>query len=209
MKNIVLLGCTGSIGTQTIDVVTRFPDQFRLVGVSARGGDPEKLIEIVHRYKPEVMVVTDEYAAKKVTEGIVEVTTRILTGSESHLDLAGGNLTDADVVVSALSGTAGLLPTLAAVEAGIDVALANKETLVTGGEFVISLAKKMNAKFYPVDSEHSAIHQCLAGIQREDLRRIILTCSGGPFSQRDIDLEKISLKEALAHPTWNMGRKIS
>jgi len=210
MKNIVLLGCTGSIGNQTLDILSRFPEKFHLAGVSARGSNPDRLLKIISDFQPEYMVITDENIANRVSVDAVDFSTRILTGTESHIQLAGGELTDVDIVVSALSGTAGLRPTLASVEAGLDIALANKETLVTAGEFVVALARKTGSRFYPVDSEHSAIYQCLAKINRDDLRRLILTCSGGPFSNKpDIDLSKITPKQALAHPTWNMGRKIS
>jgi len=210
MKNIILLGCSGSIGTQTLDVLSRFPDQFRLAGASARGGDPEKLIGILRDFQPDVMVIADKNVAAKIAEERGNSSTVILGGEDFHAQLAGGELSDADIVVSALSGTAGLRPTLSAIQAGIDIALANKETLVTAGEYVMALARKTGSSFYPVDSEHSAINQSLKGIQRDDLKRLILTCSGGPFSgQPDLDLSLISPEEALAHPTWNMGRKIS
>jgi 1-deoxy-D-xylulose-5-phosphate reductoisomerase len=208
MKNIVLLGCTGSIGTQTLTVMDMFPDQFRLTGISARGSHPEKLEQIIRRFKPEAVVVEDTRCAEKLKH---VVTPKILgVGTEALESLAEGGLCETDLVVSAQSGTSGIIPSVAAINAGIDIALANKETLVTGGEWVMKRSTRSGSRILPVDSEHSAIYQCLQSLCREDVRRLILTCSGGPFnSQPDLDLNSVTPARALAHPTWNMGRKIS
>lgn len=210
MKHIVILGCTGSIGTQTLDIIRRFPDRFHLSGVSARGASVEKLVQIAREFEPQIMVVMDPESARTVAQANIPGSVTVQTGMEMHLALAAGNLCPADMVVSAISGTAGLEPTVAAVNAGINVALANKETLVTGGAFVMDSARKSGAELIPVDSEHAAIHQCLRGIHGNDLERLILTCSGGPFfNQPALDLKTVTPEMALSHPTWNMGRKIT
>lgn len=210
MKNIVILGCTGSIGTQTLDIVAAFPDKFRLTGVSARGSNPAALIAIAKKHRPKCMVVTDPEVAVQIQSSIQATGVTLYSGADFQCQLAAGDLVNADIVVSALSGTAGLVPTMAAIDNGLDIALANKETLVTGGQFVMDSVERSGAKLLPVDSEHSAIYQCLQHVHSEDLHRIILTCSGGPFSRKpELDLDTITPEDALAHPTWNMGRKIT
>jgi 1-deoxy-D-xylulose-5-phosphate reductoisomerase len=210
MKNIILLGGTGSIGTQTLDIIRTFPDAFRLVGLSAKGTRPDLLLCILNEFKPLCVVVQDSNLANFIKGSNHSFTGHVYCGSDALNSLASGQLCPVDLVVSAQSGTSGVMPTIAAIEAGVDVALANKETLVTGGEWVTSLCRLKGSRLLPVDSEHSAILQCLKSIHQEDVQRLILTCSGGPFSSRpEIDLETISPKEALAHPTWNMGRKIT
>jgi len=210
MKNVIVLGCTGSIGRQTLDVIRRFPDQFKVTGISAAGTSPESLVRIAGDFRPDAVVVMDPAAADALKRSEATNTASIQTGKAAHNALAAGQLCPADIVVSAVSGTAGLAPTLAAITAGIDVALANKETLVTGGAFVMEKSRETGAQLLPVDSEHAAIHQCLRPVHRDDLNRLILTCSGGPFSSRtDLDLATVTPEMALSHPTWNMGRKIT
>ncbi len=208
MKKIVILGCTGSIGTQTLEIIAMFPDQFQVTGISARGTYPDRLEHIIRRFKPKAVVVDDAGCAERIKTlpGIKNFG----LGRLASVALAGGKMCEVDLVVSAQSGTSGIIPTVAAIEAGIDVALANKETLVTGGEWVMTLRSRTGSRIIPVDSEHSAIYQCLQSLNRNDVSRLILTCSGGPFSsQPDLDLNTITPEHALAHPTWDMGRKIT
>ncbi|MGB3975391.1 MAG: 1-deoxy-D-xylulose-5-phosphate reductoisomerase [bacterium] len=208
MKKIIILGCTGSIGTQTLDIIDMFPDRFQVTGISARGTHPDRLESIIRRFRPEAVVVDDAACAKRL-ENLPGIKNFGL-GQHALQALAGGQMCEVDLVVSAQSGTSGIIPTVAAIEAGIDVALANKETLVTGGEWVMALHKRSGSRIIPVDSEHSAIYQCLQSLDREDIDRLVLTCSGGPFSaQPELDLNTITPKHALAHPTWNMGGKIT
>ena len=210
MKKIVVLGCTGSIGSQTLDVISMFPDLFTLTGISARGSSPQKLIGIIERFKPQVVVVESETAGTLISDTVSACEGRLFTGAEAIEKLAAGHLAPVDLVVSAQSGTSGVRPTISALEAGVDVALANKETLVTGGEWVVSVCHKSGSRLFPVDSEHSAIARCIAGMDRSEIKNLVLTCSGGPFFFRpEIDLEKVTPADALAHPTWSMGRKIT
>ncbi|MBN1295153.1 1-deoxy-D-xylulose-5-phosphate reductoisomerase [bacterium] len=210
MKNIIVLGCTGSIGTQTLDIVRRFPDEFRIRGISAHGHSPDSLTAIAAEFHPDTIVLMDETISHRLQSRLHHQGIRVESGTLSHAALARGDFCPVDIVVSAVSGTAGLIPTLAAIDAGISVALANKETLVTGGEYVIDRCRKSGSHLLPIDSEHSAISQCLAGLHRDDVSHLILTCSGGPFTrQPEIDLETVTPAMALAHPTWNMGKKIS
>ncbi len=210
VRNLVILGVTGSIGKQTLDVIRRFPDHFQVRGISAYGHRIDDIITIVSELTPDVLVVLDEKACSILSNQLTGHPTIVMGGAQSQIALASGDLTPIDMLLSGVSGTSGLIPTMAALERGIPVALANKETLVAGGELVMSVAARTGATIFPVDSEHSAIFQCLMGISRQELRRIILTCSGGPFSLRkEIDLSTISAQEALAHPTWNMGKKIT
>lgn len=210
MKKIVVLGCTGSIGSQTLDVISMFPDLFTLTGISARGSCPQKLIGIIERFKPQVIVVGSDTAGNLINDTVSACGGRLFTGTEAIEKLAAGHLVPVDLVVSAQSGTSGVRPTISALEAGVDVALANKETLVTGGAWVMSICHKSGSRLFPVDSEHSAIARCIAGMDRSEIKNLVLTCSGGPFFFRpEIDLEKVTPADALAHPTWNMGRKIT
>ncbi len=210
MLRLVILGCTGSIGQQTLDVIKQYPQRFNVTGISAIGSQVDKLAEIIADFQPEILVIRDAEYASRIQSKLSVSTTRILSGIHHHCDLAAGKLVKADVVVSALSGTAGLEPTFAAIAAGMDLALANKETLVAGGDLVMATARETGSRIFPVDSEHSAISRCLRGLEPGAVNRIILTCSGGPFSGRvDLDLEKITVRDALDHPTWAMGDKIT
>jgi 1-deoxy-D-xylulose-5-phosphate reductoisomerase len=208
MKRLTILGSTGSIGTQALEVVRRNRDRFDVMGLAA-GMSHELLVGQIREFMPPVVAVTDEAAAmelKEALEGLRSI--EILAGPEAAEHMARD--LDADLVLNAMPGAAGLKPTLAALQSGKTLALANKESLVVGGELVMDLVKAEPERLIPVDSEHSALAQCLRGERREDLRRVIITASGGPFRgwTRE-ELAKASVKEALAHPTWRMGQKIT
>lgn len=206
MRYISILGSTGSIGTQTLSVVAANPDLFTICAVAAYSSDV-LLEEQIERFKPEVAVLVDKKAAERLQKRY-NGATKIMAGEEGLLEAA--TYKKADIVLTSLVGFAGLRPTLAAIEAGKDIALANKETLVAAGELVIGLAKQKNVKILPVDSEHSAILQCLQGESRRRISRIILTASGGPFrGKTKSELAKVSVEECLCHPNWSMGKKIT
>ncbi|MEL7349958.1 MAG: 1-deoxy-D-xylulose-5-phosphate reductoisomerase [Cyanobacteria bacterium P01_A01_bin.116] len=209
MKAITLLGSTGSIGTQTLDIVEHNPDKFRLVGIAA-GSNVELLAQQVLTFKPEIVAICDEskFAALKEAVASLDPQPILLAGEESIAEVA--RYGDAEAVVTGIVGCAGLLPTLAAIEAGKDIALANKETLIAGGPVVLPMAKKHDVKLLPADSEHSAIFQCLQGVPEGGLRRILLTASGGAFRDWPVeDLPKVTMADAIKHPNWSMGRKIT
>jgi len=202
-----LLGSTGSIGTKVLDVVRRSKGRFSVNGLAA-GENVELLAEQIRQFRPEVVSVMTAELADRVRSMTGFADTRVLYGKEGYKAVA--TVDGADLVVSAMVGAAGLIPTLAALEAGKDVALANKESLVTAGSLVTSLAREKGAAIIPIDSEHSAIFQCLRGYPKKDVRRIVLTASGGPFKDRDIDeLARVTPEEAVRHPRWSMGAKIS
>ncbi len=208
MRDVVILGSTGSIGTQALDVVRRNPERFRVVGLAA-GSNHELLVGQIREFLPPVVALGDASAVDDLREhlkGIRE--TEIIAGPDAAERLARD--TDADLVLNAMVGAIGLAPTLAALQTGKSVALANKESLIVGGELVMDLVKGEPERLIPVDSEHAALAQCLRGERREDLQRVVITASGGPFRgwTRE-DLARASVKEALAHPTWNMGPKIT
>ncbi|MGH2683783.1 MAG: 1-deoxy-D-xylulose-5-phosphate reductoisomerase [Actinomycetota bacterium] len=208
MRRLIILGSTGSIGTQALDVVRRHPDLFEIVALAA-ATKHELLVGQVREFMPPVVGVTEEAAAEELRAGLEGLRSPdIVTGPDAAERLARD--VDADMVVNAMVGAVGLPPTLAALQSGKLLALANKESLVVGGELVLDLVKGEPERLIPVDSEHAALAQCLRGERREDLRRVILTASGGPFRgwTRD-ELAKASVKEALAHPTWKMGPKIT
>ena len=209
VKAITLLGSTGSIGTQTLDIVEHNPDKFRLVGIAA-GSNVALLTEQVMQFKPEIVAICDESKLAELKEAIASLETQpiLLAGEESIAEVA--RYGDAEAVVTGIVGCAGLLPTLAAIEAGKDIALANKETLIAGGPVVLPLAEKHGVRLLPADSEHSAIFQCLQGIPEKGLRRILLTASGGAFRDWPVeDLPKVTMADAIKHPNWSMGRKIT
>ncbi len=209
LKNISILGVTGSIGTQALDVIKDKENEIELIGVTAHKNF-EKLIEIIKEFNPKYVGITDEKCFEKVKcfceDNKKEV---ILYGGEGALEKIA-TLDEIDTVLTSVVGIVGLKPTIKAIEAKKNIALANKETLVVAGDIVKTAAKKNNVKIVPVDSEHGAIFQCLQGNNRNEVNKIILTASGGPFrgKTRD-DLKEITPKEALKHPKWNMGRKIS
>ncbi len=208
MKNVVLLGSTGSIGTSTVKVVEDLPERFRLIGLTA-GGNSQLLIEQARKHQPRVVSISD---AKKVSEvqGALGATP-VHTGAEGLLKLA--TMPEADIVLIAIVGTAGLQPALAAIRAGKDIAVASKEILVMAGEIVMNEARKHGVKVLAVDSEHSAIFQCLDGKPPSSVRKMWLTASGGPFRDKVVwpkeKFSEITLERALKHPSWVMGRKIT
>jgi 1-deoxy-D-xylulose-5-phosphate reductoisomerase len=207
MKKIAILGSTGSIGTSTLAVVEQFPDRFQVAALA--GGNNSELLEAqIRKFRPSIAAIAGERAATDLRKRCDGLKVRILAGVEGMIQVAAAE--DADITVSSIVGTAGLVPTMAAVRAGKDIALANKEVLVTAGELVIEECRRRNVRLFPVDSEHSAIFQCLQAGERADVKRLILTASGGPFRDHGKeDLAKVTLSQALKHPNWSMGRKIT
>ena len=205
-RNIAILGSTGSIGRSSLDVIACFPDKFRITYLSTYR-NTDLLREQMSRYHPKGVAILDEPSAGAMKSS-ANGATEILCGEEGLIELVRRE--DVDVVISALVGFAGLKPTLAAIEAGKDIALANKETLVAAGELVMRKARQHNVQLLPVDSEHSAILQCLRGENLDDIERLILTASGGPFLHLDkSQFDSITVAQALNHPTWKMGNKIT
>lgn len=206
MKNIAILGSTGSIGTQTLDIVSK-NDDLRVLGLSA-GSNIKLLEEQIRQFKPLVVCVYDEKKALELRENVKDTDVKVVSGMEGLIEVA--TINDAEIVVTAVVGMIGIRPTIAAIEAGKDIALANKETLVTAGHIIISLAKEYNVNIYPVDSEHSAIFQCLNGEKKSQIEKIILTASGGPFRGKTIEeMKNVTVEDALKHPNWAMGQKIT
>ena len=209
MKNISILGATGSIGTQTLDVIRKSNGEINLIGISANSS-VNKIIEIIKEFKPKYVAMMDEESAKSVERFCIENSIDIVVYKGIEGLEAIASLEEIDMVVTSVVGMIGLRPTIKAIEAGKDIALANKETLVVAGELVMKKAKEMGVDILPVDSEHSAIFQALNGYNEKDVKKIILTASGGPFRWKDIDfLKKVTVEDALKHPKWNMGQKIS
>jgi 1-deoxy-D-xylulose-5-phosphate reductoisomerase len=206
MKNVVLLGSTGSIGTSTIKVADDLPDQIRLVGLAA-GNNTELLLEQTRKHKPAAISITDSSKAKEL-QNALGTTAQVYSGNDGLLKLA--TMPAADIVLIAIVGTAGLQPALAAIRAGKDIAIASKEILVMAGEIVMNEARKYGVRVLAVDSEHSAIFQCLDGKPSEAVRKLWLTASGGPFRKTPkADFANITIEQALKHPSWVMGRKIT
>ncbi|MEE3457020.1 MAG: 1-deoxy-D-xylulose-5-phosphate reductoisomerase [Lachnospiraceae bacterium] len=207
MKKIAVLGSTGSIGTQTLDVVRTHPELFSVAAISC-----DRNIEMAERQaremKPALCAVYDKEAAKVLAGRLADTDIRVVSGMEGLIELA--ELPEADILVTAIVGMIGIRPTIAGIKAGKDIALANKETLVTAGHIIMPLVKEKGVKLLPVDSEHSAIFQSLMGRHDSKIRRILLTASGGPFRGRSFEeLKGVTVREALAHPTWTMGPKIT
>ncbi|WP_177505401.1 1-deoxy-D-xylulose-5-phosphate reductoisomerase [Anaerosinus sp.] len=206
MKNIAILGSTGSIGTQTLEVVRENADRFAVKALAAYHND-QLLEQQIREFQPELAVLVDEEAANRL-QARYKGKTIILSGKKALINAA--ILESIDVVVTSLVGFAGLEPTVAAIRAGKDIALANKETLVVAGEIIMNLAKEYGVEILPVDSEHSALFQCLQGEEHEKVAKIILTCSGGPFRGRTHEeLLSVSIADCLNHPNWAMGKKIT
>lgn len=206
MKNISILGSTGSIGKQTLEVVSQNPDKFKVIALSTHK-NIELLISQIKQFKPKFIGVVDLEAAQKIRDIIPEKIS-LVVGLQGLVELS--SLKENDVVVNALVGSIGLDATIAALESGKVLALANKESLVVGGEIVIKVARAKNAQIIPIDSEHNAIFQCLIGERKEDISRLIITGSGGPFrGKKNNELKRVTVEEALAHPRWRMGKKIS
>ncbi|HEX6209442.1 MAG TPA: 1-deoxy-D-xylulose-5-phosphate reductoisomerase [Methylomirabilota bacterium] len=208
MKRVTVLGATGSIGLRTLELVSSFPDEFSVTGLAARGSNVELVAELCRKYAPAAVALLDEGARDRLARLLPAPRPDLLAGVEGLVALAGQ--VDADVVVSALVGGVGLLPTMAAIEAGRTMALANKETLVMAGRLMTAAARARGVALLPVDSEHSAIFQCLVGHNRGDVQRILLTASGGPFREWPPEaFDTITVEDALRHPTWKMGAKIT
>lgn len=208
MKRITILGSTGSIGTQTLDVVRKNKDKFQVVAISANSSI-DLLLEQIMEFSPKYVAVYNKESALKLKEMIPEnINIEVLSGMDGLVKIC--QLEEVNVVLTAVVGMIGLVPTMAAIKAKKTIALANKETLVTAGELVMREAKKNNVEILPVDSEHSAIFQCLNGERKQDIEKIILTASGGPFrGKKREELVNVTKNEALKHPNWDMGRKIS
>src|SRR2546428_4285376 len=208
MRSVAILGSTGSIGTQALDVARAKPARLRLLGLGAGRGQ-ELLVGQVREFMPPVVAIVDEEAASRLTATLGGMRgVEILSGPQAMETLARES--DADMVLNAMVGAVGLVPSLAALQSGKMLALANKESLVVGGELIMDLVKGEPDRLVPVDSEHSALAQCLRGARRDDLHRVVITASGGPFrGWTPAELAKASVKGAPAHPPWNMGPKIT
>jgi len=206
MKNILILGSTGSIGLNTLEIARSFPDKIKITGLSANN-NIEYLEKQIEEFHPETVAVRNEKSATELKRKIGNKC-EVLPGDEGLLELTRRN--NYDILLSALVGFAGLAPTIEAIKLKKRIALANKETLVTAGEIIIDLCKKYNAELIPVDSEHSAIFQCLIGEDKNNISKIILTASGGPFLNKNkSELKSVTVEDALNHPNWKMGNKIT
>ena len=207
MKKISILGSTGSIGVNALNVIDNLGDEFD-VSVLSANKNGQLLVDQAIKYRPDAVAIIDDEAAKYVQSELKELGVSVFTGREGLLELASQS--DLDIMLNGLVGSSGMAPTLNAVKAGVDVALSNKESLVMAGDIIEQEKLKSGAKVFPVDSEHSAIWQCLAGESMDDIEQIILTGSGGPFRRRNIKTFKdVTPADALKHPNWDMGRKIT
>lgn len=207
MKKIAILGSTGSIGTQTLEVIKQNPKRFDLYAITGNN-NVDLLIKQAREFLPEVVCIANESLYPQVKEALIDLPIKVFSGKDSIAEMV--QMQPIDIVVTAMVGYSGLLPTIKAIEAKKTIALANKETLVVAGELICRLAQKYNTPILPVDSEHSAIFQCLAGEHNNKIEKIILTASGGPFRTFSYEqLQKVSAKQALKHPNWEMGAKIT
>ena len=206
-RNIVLLGSTGSIGTQTLDVVRNNPDDLKVIGIAANKS-VDKVEAQVREFRPKYVCMFDEEAARDLRIKLSDMPVEVLSGMDGLVEIS--TVSEADTVLTAVVGMIGIRPTIAAIESGKDIALANKETLVTAGHIIMPLAKKMNVSILPVDSEHSAIFQSLNGEPADKIEKILLTASGGPFRGKKRDeLVNMTVHDALKHPNWDMGPKVT
>ena len=206
MKKIAILGSTGSIGTQTLDVV-RANGDIQVLGISA-GRNVERLEAQIREFHPRLVAVWDEKAAKDLSVRAQDLPVRVVSGMDGLLELAA--MEETEILVTAIVGMLGIRPTMEAIRAGKDIALANKETLVTAGHLIMPMAKENGVRILPVDSEHSAVFQALNGEKREQVHKLLITASGGPFRGRKrADLENVTLEDTLKHPNWVMGQKIT
>lgn len=207
LKNIAILGSTGSIGRQTLDIIAEYPDRFRATVLIA-GSQVEPLIEQALKFQPQFALIADDSKYAQLHEALSPHGIKTAAGAQAIADAM--TLDCIDTVVTATVGYSGLTPTISAIKAGKDIALANKETLVVAGELVTELLKDSTSKVIPVDSEHSAIYQCLVGEDPQSVKRLIITASGGPFRTFDAErLKTVTVKDALRHPNWDMGAKIT
>lgn len=209
MKSITVIGSTGSIGTQTLELVTQYPKEFRIVGLAA-GGNIDLLAQQVKQFRPEIVATCYQDKLSELKSALAELNySPILLGGEQAVAEVA-QYGDAESVVTGIVGCAGLMPTIAAIQAGKNIALANKETLIAGAPVVLPLVEQYGVKLLPADSEHSAIFQCLQGVPEKGLRRIFLTASGGAFRDWPVDrLSQVTVADALKHPNWSMGQKIT
>ena len=206
-KNIAILGSTGSIGRQTLDIIAEYSDRF-CATVLVAGSKVEQLIEQAIKFRPQYALIADESKYAQLQEALAPLGIHTAAGAQAIADAM--TLDCIDTVVTATVGYSGLAPTISAIKANKDIALANKETLVVAGELVTELLKKSTSKVIPVDSEHSAIYQCLVGEEPQSVKRLIITASGGPFRTFDAErLKTVTVKDALRHPNWDMGAKIT
>lgn len=206
MKYISIIGSTGSIGTQTLDIVRN--NQDLEVTALAAGSNIDLLEQQVREFSPQIVAVFDEKKANELKQRLKDITIKVVSGMDGLLETA--TEPKCSIVVTAVVGMIGIRPTIAAMKAGKDIALANKETLVTAGHIIIPLAKELGVQIYPVDSEHSAIAQCLESGDKKDLDSLIITASGGPFRKKTIEeLKDVTVEDALKHPNWSMGKKIT
>lgn len=206
-KNLAVLGSTGSVGTQTLEVVACFPDRFE-ISVLTAGRNADLLIQQAIKFQPKLVVLSDEQAYKQVKEALAGTDIEVAYGEEALVDAV--QLEEIDIVLTAIVGSVGLKPTIAAIKKGKDIALANKETLVVAGELIKKLVEEYKVRLLPVDSEHSAIFQCLPGEESNPIEKIVLTASGGPFRGKSREeLEHVTKAQALKHPNWSMGAKIT
>ena len=206
MKKIAILGSTGSIGTQTLDVV-RANEDLEVVGLSA-GSNVEKLEEQIREFHPLLAAVWDEEAARDLKTRIADTDTKVVSGMEGLLELA--SMPESDILVTAIVGMIGIRPTMEGIRAGKDIALANKETLVTAGHLIMPMAREYGVSILPVDSEHSAIFQAIHGEENKEIHKLLITASGGPFRGRTTEeLRRVTVADTLKHPNWVMGRKIT
>jgi 1-deoxy-D-xylulose-5-phosphate reductoisomerase len=207
VKKLAVLGSTGSIGRQTLDVVRNNSGMFKVEAICAKKNIKD-LVEQVREFSPSVVAIQDRTKANALKQELAGLDVEILEGEQGIIDCASNG--SIDIVVNGIVGIAGLMPTMAAIEAGNDVALANKETMVAGGRLVTERARAKGVNILPVDSEHSAIFQCIGNTKREQVKRLILTASGGPFHGMDADrLMQVTVEDALKHPNWKMGHKIT
>ena len=208
MKRLTLLGATGSVGLRALDLVASFPEEFTVAGLAARGSNVDLIADLCRKYSPSAVALIDPAAVDRLAKALPSPRPELLAGPEGLVALARD--VDADIVLSALVGAAGLLPTMAGIQAGRAMALANKETLVMAGSLMTAAARERAVPLLPVDSEHSAIFQCLAGHNTSDVHRVLLTGSGGPFRETPpAALDAVTVDDALRHPTWKMGPKIT
>ena len=206
MKRIAILGSTGSIGTQTLDVV-RANGDIQVLGLAA-GRNIMKLEEQIREFHPVLAAVWDEQAAKDLEVRIRDTDTRVVSGMDGLLELSA--MEGPEILVTAIVGMLGIRPTMEAIRAGKDIALANKETLVTAGHLIMAMAKEYGVRILPVDSEHSAVFQALNGESRKEIHKLLITASGGPFrGKKRKDLERVTVADTLKHPNWVMGQKIT
>ena len=207
MEKVSILGSTGSIGTQTLEVISQFPGEFEVTALGA-GSNIELLKNQIEKFHPKIAAVKNEEYAEKLRKNLGSCETEIVYGEDGYNKIA--SLPDADIVISSMVGSSGLKPTYTAIEAGKKIGLANKESLLVAGQILTEAAKNSGSQIIPIDSEHSAIFQVLNGSPRSDVKKLIITASGGPFRETPVDeLDKVTVESALNHPNWEMGNKIT